>query len=161
MISWNRQNLAWVVAIRLVKALAIMVLFVRTIDNVTQVEEKRRIQPAASRVVVGGHLLGDLLGLFGVVDAAIPDRMHSNLANVLDLFAAVLADDVSQRHPAVALSGIYRTKVQLAPVGHPRQTLERRALTRRRWQEEWMSETLRGISGGIVKFCDRHSYPLV
>ena len=75
MVAGNSDDLVGIVAIRPVEAFAVVLLLARTINDVAQVKQKRRVERARARLVVGRHIVCDLFGILRMTDAAVAERV--------------------------------------------------------------------------------------
>jgi len=113
MIARNRDDLTRIMHVRLVELLAIGLVLVRAVDNVSQVKEERRTGRGLAHIVVSRHRFSDSsLRRVGTL-SSIAHRMEQDGTRGRDLVRALLPDHVGQRHDGRSLDGWYRLKVPL------------------------------------------------
>src|SRR3954468_6020603 len=98
MVAGNGDDLTGITLVGAIEALTVMRLLARSVDDVAEMKHEGRVQSAGVRLEVGRHVCGDVLGVGGMIDAAVTQRMKPDFSKLLDFACALGTDDVRQRH---------------------------------------------------------------
>src|SRR5262249_15244922 len=109
MIAGNGNDLAGIMTVGAVEALAVMIFLARTINNVAQVKQESRIERTRARGENARPLPCQFFPLFRWVGTPFAQGMKPNFAKSLAFRDAFGADDVAEIHDAIARDRRYES----------------------------------------------------